>query len=105
MAGIRGRRRYLPAGPPGRGGGGRGPAPVGDHVHRIITTGPCPPAQDIGHLADVRPERVRCAWRRGKGPAREASGCEKLLYITLLHAARGGDDDRPGRPPTPAVAR
>ena len=218
MAGIRAQRWYLPAGPPGRDSGGRGPAPVRDHVHRIMTTVPCPPAQDIGHMAYVRtrtgawrphdrghlpppysgsdahdvnaspksragpggaPRRVRIAcqhtphrgcndtqssrrhcrcpvcrvladrmrryhpgicdrahipqvtvtitedtltgvrfarfcppsheWRAcdrgGQWPARDASGCEKLLDINLPHAARGGDDDRPGRQPTPAVAR
>ena len=40
------------------------PPPFGDHVHRIRTTVPCPPAHDIGQLADVRPER---AGNRGPG--------------------------------------
>jgi len=41
------------------------PPPLGDRTHRIRTTVPCPPGNDIGHLADLLP-------RARPGPAFQA---------------------------------
>ena len=46
------------------------PPPYADHVHRIRTTVPCPPACDIGQLADICikfPVAAVAAWITDEG--------------------------------------